>query len=113
MGPLPEVRKRLSETAPDIDWSDPAWGRLQRAGFSIEINLGDEDPCTGFALHVRGGSGAVAVVEALVRNNGWYALDASQGEWLHHVGSLADSHRQFSAFRDRMIADRREEPSGS
>ena len=90
MGSLSEVRDRLTETAPDINWSDPKWGVLDREGFSIEFSIGNEDPCTGFALHIVGGADACSVVEALIENNGWYAFDTTEGEWLHHVEDFAE-----------------------
>jgi len=56
LGPAAVVRQKLSELLPGIDWSDPTWGIYRGDGFSIEFNVGEDDPIENIGLHVRGGS---------------------------------------------------------
>ncbi len=58
MGSGDEVRRRISATLPGVDWSNPTWGFYAGDGFTFEFNLGDEEPVTSFAVHVRGSGDA-------------------------------------------------------
>jgi hypothetical protein len=50
---------------PEVDFSNPEWGMAEEVGFSIEVNIGADDPVMGFALLVRGNRSAVDGVAAL------------------------------------------------
>lgn len=55
-GPLcgrAELLAVIRSVLPDIDLSDATWGVVERDDFSIELDLGSEDPNEGFALHMR------------------------------------------------------------
>src|SRR5438105_3547374 len=72
LGSRAEVAGRISSSLPDTDFSDPSWGTLERAGWSIEFNVGQAEPCEGVMLHVRGtGADAPHVVQQVIE-----ALDA-------------------------------------
>ena len=54
IGKRQEIIEKIAEAEPTVDFSDPAWGRIDNEHFSLEINLGDSEILNGFALHVRG-----------------------------------------------------------
>jgi hypothetical protein len=58
-GPRSEVISEIRRVIPAVDFTDPSWGILDRPTFSIEFNMGSEDVCGGFMLHVRGGGDAL------------------------------------------------------
>src|SRR4051794_19319515 len=67
LGPAADVRQRISALLPGIDWSDPTWGIYDGDGFSIEFNVGADDPIANMMLHVRGGGNAIAAIVRFVR----------------------------------------------
>jgi hypothetical protein len=103
LGPADEVRQKISTCLPGVDWSDPTWGIYDGEGFSYEFNVGDEDSVEGLMIHVRGGGDAVGPLLNLAGRWGWYLLDCSQGEWLHHCADTEVGWQEFQAFRDRVI----------
>jgi len=70
----------IARIVPDADFSDPIWGIIEGFGYSIEVNLGEDDPVHGFALHVRG-DGADSVIAAILDELGLRALDSESGEF--------------------------------
>ena len=82
LGNASEVRQRISQVFPATDWSDPAWGSVMEAGYSIEFSLQKDGVVRSFALHVRGGGDPVAKIAALCHRHGWLAFDTSAGTLL-------------------------------
>lgn len=112
LGPAPEVRRQLSALLPGIDWSDTTWGMYGGDGFSIEFNVGDDDPIANMMLHVRGGGDAIAAIVKFARPLGWSALDCSTGEFLDLDNPSQEGWEGFQAFRDKAIGQYREEGEG-
>lgn len=97
-----DVREKISKSLPSVDWTDPSWGLYEGESFSYEFNLGLESPCTDFMVHVRGGGAAVGPLLDLARRWGWYMLDTSQGEWVHHIADSEAGWVEFQKYRDRV-----------
>lgn len=66
LGAAADVRASISAVLREVNWSDPTWGIFDGPGFSIEFNVGDDDPIQNMMLHVRGGGDAVSAITALV-----------------------------------------------
>src|SRR5690349_14977743 len=77
LGPAGDVRRQISAFLEGVDWSDPAWGLYGGSGFSIEFNVGKDEPTPNMMLHVRGGGDAIADIIRFARPLGWSALDCS------------------------------------
>ena len=58
LGPRSEVIREIRRVIWDVDFTDSSWGILDRPTLSIGFNMGSEDVCGGFMLHVRGGGDA-------------------------------------------------------
>jgi hypothetical protein len=110
LGSADEVRRRITACLSAVDWSDPTWGLYHGEGFSFEFNVGSKEPSEGFMIHIRGGGNAVAPLLQLAERWGWYLLDCSQGEWLHHCSEAEAGWQGFQAYRDRVL--RRSDPQG-
>lgn len=54
LGRRHDVLAAVAEAVPDADLSDPAWGELSSTTWSIELNIGSEDPVDSVMLHIRG-----------------------------------------------------------
>lgn len=102
LGSVAEVLGRLQAAFVDLDLSDPTWGDLERAGWSIEFTIGREDPVRSIMLHVRGGGDdVVQVVRETAHVLGCRAFDCSSGEFIEDDGR--DGWAAFQAFRDGVI----------
>lgn len=86
---------------PDLDLNDPTWGNLEDPDWSIEFNIGREDPVESIMLHVRGGGDVVEVIRRAARALGCRALDGSSGEFIEDGG--ADGWADFQAYRDSVL----------
>jgi hypothetical protein len=47
---------------------------LEGEDYSMELNIGKDDPCSTMMLHVRGGDGALEPIRRLCEATGWAAL---------------------------------------
>jgi hypothetical protein len=103
LGPAATVRATISAALPGVDWTKPTWGRFRGNGFSLEFNMGKDDPTDGFMIHVRGGGDAVTCLMQIASRCGWYLLDTSTGEWMHHAEDPEAGWEGFQAFRDSVI----------
>ena len=103
LGSRSQVISDILAVVPDVDFSDPAWGMLHRATFSIEFNMGSEEICDGFMLHVRGGEDAMLLIDHLLKALGRRGIDCQSGDFF----SLTNGERTFvewRQFRDRVVS---------
>jgi hypothetical protein len=104
LGSCEQVRDQISRVFADVDWSDSSWGTCDRKEFTLEFNLGKEDPVDGFMIHVRGRSSVVVkLLLEFAYGTGWYLLDCSEGEWFHHHRNPEASWHGFQKYRDRVL----------
>ena len=101
---LAALPERLRAVFSEIDLTDPTWGHLEGADYSIEFNIGKEDPCEAIMLHVRGGAGAFEPIRTLCTATGWAALDAGDGEFIDFTAADATKGLDaWRAYRDRVM----------
>lgn len=102
LGSVAEVLGRLQTAFVDLDLSDPTWGDLQRAAWSIEFNIGSENPVRSIMLHVRGGGDdVVQVVCETTHILGCRAFDCSSGEFIEN--GARDGWAAFQVYRDGLV----------
>ena len=98
LGSAGEVRERIHQVVPAVDWGDPKWGRLEGKGWSMELNLG-KDPTYSLMLHVRGGGdGAVEAVRLVAG-----ALDADPIDMSTGAPAVPAGWEEWQLYRDRTI----------
>lgn len=95
-----------------MDWSDTTWGLYRGDGYSIEFNVGEEDPIQDMMLHVRGGGDAIADIMKFVVPNGWAALDCSTSEFLDPANPSDEGWAGFQEFRDDVLKREKGESTG-
>lgn len=101
LGPRADVVAALAEAVPDADLSDPAWGELEGAGWSVELNIGDREPVDDVMLHIRGGGDDVLpVVLRIAAALGARACDTAGGAVMG-PGDTAGWHA-FQEYRDHL-----------
>ncbi|MFF4120826.1 hypothetical protein ACFY0P_46425 [Streptomyces sp. NPDC001714] len=97
-----DVLAAVAQAVPEVDLSDPAWGELSGPTWSIELNIGSEDPVDSIMLHVRGSGDAVLTpVFRLAEALQCKVLDCAAGD-LITPGQTA-GWQAFQQFRDRVI----------
>jgi hypothetical protein len=95
---LDTVRRAL----PEADLTDPAWGQVEGPGWSIELNIGSDDPVDATMLHVRGGGDDVlAPISRLAGELGCRVLDCSEGDLISFPRQASGWHA-FQESRDRV-----------
>ena len=93
---------KLKAIVPIADFSDPSWGLIEKDGWSIELNMGDDEVCRDFAFHVRGdGDEAVEVVARILTGLGIRAFDPQSGGLFVAGPSAIASFNEWRAFRDK------------
>ena len=101
LGPVAVVLRRLQDRFPDVDLSDASWGHLVRDDWSIELNVGQDDPVESIMLHVRGGGdGVLPVVASIADAVSGRALDFSEGVFLTGSPNQPNGWPDFQAYRD-------------
>ena len=103
IGARADLARRITEIAPDVEFSDPGWGRTERDGFSIEINLGADDPVRSFAMHIPGGDEAAEAVADILDGLGLRALDPQTPGGLFAGASARASIARWRDYRDQVI----------
>ena len=103
LGTAVEVRQRIAALLPGVDWTDITWGIYEGDGFSIEFNVGKDDPIGDMMLHVRGGGDAISAIVTIAHSNGWSALDCSTSEFLDLQNPSQEGWMGFQALRDTVL----------
>ena len=99
IGPLSDVLQVLGDLFPSINLHDPTWGVLVADSYSMEFNIGEDDPCRSIMLHVRGDEAAIEAIQKLCHRTGWRALDMSAGELIDFDSDPSKHLRSWGAYR--------------
>jgi hypothetical protein len=102
-----EVIGKILTVVPFADFSDPSWGIIDGQGFSIEVNLGDNEMLNGFAFHVRGGDLAAFAVADILERLGRRAFDPNSKTGIFTITQDgSDGQQRWCAYRDRVLAQK-------
>jgi hypothetical protein len=101
LGARAEVIEKITRVLPDVDFTDPTWGKLERENFTIEINMTDDDIISGITLHVRGSAAAVYAVKQVIDAVGGRGLDSWTGELFDPAVGVVSLHR-WQAYVDEV-----------
>ena len=96
------VHSTLRELFPDINLTDPAWGVLVADTYSMEFNIGSEDPCRSIMLHIRGDEASLTPIRALCERTGWGAFDTSDGALMDFSADPGKGLRAWRAYREQV-----------
>lgn len=101
LGRRRDVLAAVARACPETDLSDPAWGELSGPTWSIELNIGSDDPVDSIMLRVRGsGDDVLTPVFRLAEALGCKVLDCSEGDLI--VPGQTSAWHAFQQFRDRV-----------
>jgi hypothetical protein len=86
------VHALLRATVPAIDLTNAAWGALDGDGWSMDVDIGDEDPVVSVMLHIRGGrADLLPVINAIAKALDCRPLDCSTGRFFTELATGAAS----------------------
>jgi len=97
------IAEVFKEVAPFTDFSDPKWWRIRCDAFSIEVNIGVENPSNGFALHIRGSEEAAGLVAEILQRLGVRALDTASDTGFFNAEKGKESFRKWQAYRNQVL----------
>jgi hypothetical protein len=97
------ILEKIKEVAPNADFTEPSWGHIEGNGWSIEVNIGDEEDCSSFAFHVRGGDPAVGVVSAILKHLNLRAVDSESGDFFVAGPQATESFSRWRTYRDFVV----------
>jgi len=103
LGITTDILSTLSAIAPEIDLHDPTWGVLEGDGFSIEFNIGRNNPIESIMLHVRGSNEAITTIERICKKTGWRALDTSTGNFIEFNQNPEKGLEQWRSYRNQVV----------
>ncbi|SME88103.1 hypothetical protein [Streptomyces sp. Amel2xC10] len=102
LGRQSDVLGTVKQAVPEVDLSDPMWGELSGPTWSIELNIGSEDPVDSIMLHVRGsGDDVLRPVFRLAEALQCKVLDLAEGDLI--APGQTSGWSAFQQFRDRVI----------
>jgi len=112
IGRRSDIIKKILEVVPEADFSDPAWGKIEGSDYSIEVSMGDDDDCCGFALYVRGSDTAAFIVSEIISHLGLRAFDPGSDDGMFKIGpdSLI-SFRKWKKYRDHLLSKNKKQQS--
>lgn len=103
IGSRAEVAQSLRTIFPHADISNSSWPIINGNGYSIEFDMGCEESCDGFMLHVRGGEEALGAIMQIAKHFNARAFDTTSGEFLDRMQDSGSGFRQWREYRDRVI----------
>jgi hypothetical protein len=95
--------KEIKRIFPNIDDDDENWLILDDGTFSIEFNIGKDDPITCIMLHVRGGNEAIKAIGLLCKTFNLQALDTTEVNLIDFDKEANDGFTQWREYRDRVM----------
>lgn len=103
LGEKSEVLSRLVNILPEIKFQDSSWGSLDTKEFSIEFNIGDDDPVDSILLHIRGGDSAIDAIDKLCQSTGWRAIAITTGDFISFDHDPIAGLQKWRAYRDQVL----------
>lgn len=94
---------KIINSFPAANFSDPSWGVIYTSDGSIEVNIGNNDDCDGFMLHVRGGETAFAAVVTILNAVGCRAIDCQTSEFFE-IEAGQSSFSNWQNYRDQVVS---------
>lgn len=103
IGARSTVIAAIRKVAPEVKFADPAWGTIDGDSYSIEVNVGLEDPVTSFAFYVREGEDALFLVADILAELGVRAFAPGTESGLFELHRSREAFVRWREFRDRVM----------
>ena len=93
----------ISKVAPDVNFSSPECGTIDGDGYSIDVNLGVNDPVTTFAFHLYGDEGGLFVIAAILDELGARAFAPGTESGLFEFDRTTEAFLRWREYRDKIV----------
>jgi hypothetical protein len=100
IGSRNEIISSILEIVPEADFSDPTWGNINGESFSIEVNLGEDEILTSFALHANGDKTALTIISAILNHLDLRGFDP---DGIFDPKRSSKSFKNWKEYRDFVI----------
>jgi hypothetical protein len=107
-----EIIAKITKAFPSANFSDPSWGLIEFEDGSIEVNIGEQEECDSFMLHVRGGDSAFLAIASILNAVGVRAIDCQTSEFFDASASQS-SFSNWQEYRDKVVTEYAEPPRQS
>ena len=97
------VVSAIRKVAPEIKFARPDWGTIEGEGYSIEVNLGLDDPVMSFAFHLRGGEEGLFLVGDILAELDVRAFAPGTESGLFEVDRTREAFSRGRAYRRRVV----------
>jgi hypothetical protein len=95
--------KEVKKIFPNINDADEDWLFLNKETFSIEFNIGKDDPISDIMLHIRGGDEAIKAIAILCEKLNLQALDTTDCKLIDFNKETNDGFTQWREYNNRVI----------
>jgi len=85
---------------------DKTWMTLNAETYSIEVNIGDDDPVSNIMLHVRGGDEALQAIEKICIKFNCQALDTTESKLIDFDKKTNDGFTSWREYRDNVLKNK-------
>ena len=103
IGPLARIRDVIRAVVPGLTFNDAGWATIEEAEYSIEVNLGTDDPVQSFAFHVRGTEVGLYLVAEILRSLALRALaPGTETGFFSLEGDTREAYARWRAYRDHV-----------
>ena len=102
LGPRAAIVDAIRRVVPEAAFDETGWASIDGADYSVEINLGTEDPVDSFAFHLRGGEEALFVVANILDTLGFRAVAPGTESGLFTLGTATQAYARWRAYRDHV-----------
>lgn len=107
-----DIISKITNIFPTADFRDPSWGLIETKDGSIEVNIGEQEECDNFMLHVRGGPSAFPAVSSILQAVGVRAIDCQTGDFFDSSASES-SFASWRDYRDKVVNEYADPPKQS
>jgi hypothetical protein len=102
IGARSAVIASICKVAPEVKFSSPEWGTIDGDGYSIDVNLGLDDPVTSFAFHLYGEKEGLFIVAGILDELGARAFAPGTESGLFELDRATEAYLWWQEYRDQL-----------
>ena len=97
------LQKEIKKLFPNINNDDPTWMILDEETFSIEFNVGNNDPINSIMLHVRGEQEALKAIKIFSEKFNCSAIEIDGGRIIDFTAEINEGFSEWQKYRDQIV----------
>ena len=97
------LKNEIIKLFPKINNDDSSWMMLDEETYSIEFNVGEDDPINTITLHVRGDDKALESIKIFSEKLYCKALDTTEGEIIDFSDEPNKGFSKWREYRNKVL----------